>query len=94
MGHTRYLPRPAMATKLYPFRGIIEARLREFPKQSAQRPFDEIRAAGYAGGYGHVRDHVHGPAAGAAESGPALRDGGGRQPPADFGRFVLPWGRR
>ena len=43
-GQSRYTPRPAVASKLDPYKGIIEARLQEFPKLSAQRLFDEVRA--------------------------------------------------
>ena len=57
-GQTRYSPRPAVASQLDPYKGIIEVRLQEFPKLSAQRLFDEVRAAGYAGGYSRVRDYV------------------------------------
>ena len=57
-GQTRYAPRPAVASKLDPYKGIIEARLQEFPKLSAQRLFDEVSAAGHAGGYSRVRDYV------------------------------------
>ena len=62
---------------------------------SAQRLFDEVRAAGYAGGYSRVRDYVHevrprDPAE------PAVRfeTPPGRQGQVDFGTFKLPWGRR
>ena len=55
-GQTCYSPRPAVASKLDPYKGIIKARLQEFPKLSAQRLFDEVRAAGYGGGYSRVRD--------------------------------------
>ena len=94
-GHTRYSPRPAVASKLDPFKGIIEERLREFPKLSAQRLFDEIRAAGYAGGYGRVRDYAR--AVRPQEPlDPVVRfeTPAGRQGQVDFGRFVLPWGCR
>ncbi|MGH9666489.1 MAG: helix-turn-helix domain-containing protein, partial [Bryobacteraceae bacterium] len=47
----RYGPRPAGPTKLDPYRPIIEARLHAYPQLSAVRLLDEIRAAGYAGGY-------------------------------------------
>ena len=43
-GQSRYTPRPAVASKLDPYKGIIGARLQEFPKLSAQRLFDEVRA--------------------------------------------------
>ena len=50
-GGARYSPRPAVPHKLAPYTGIIEARLEEFPGLSAKRLFDEVRAAGYPGGY-------------------------------------------
>jgi hypothetical protein len=42
----RYTPRPAVVKKIDPYCGIIQARLEEFPRLSAKRLFDEIRAAG------------------------------------------------
>ena len=57
-GRSRYSPRPPVAHKLTPYRGIIAARLEEFPELSAKRLFDEVQAAGYRGGYSRVRDYV------------------------------------
>ena len=57
-GGARYSPRPAVPHTLAPYTGIIEARLEEFPGLSATRLFDEVRAAGYPGGYSRVRDDV------------------------------------
>ena len=57
-GGGRYSPRPAVPHKLAPYTGIVEARLEEFPGLSAERLFDEVRAAGYPGGYSRVRDYV------------------------------------
>ena len=54
----RYAPRPPVARKVDPFRGIIEARLAEFPKLTAMRLLAEIRAAGYAGGYTQLKEYV------------------------------------
>ena len=94
-GGTRYKPRPRRPHKLDPYKGIIEERLAEYPRLTAQRLFDEVRAAGYEGGYSRVRDHVHevrprDPAE------PAVRfeTPPGRQGQVDFGTFTLPWGRR
>ena len=42
-----YTPRPPVIHKLDPYKPIIDARLEEFPKLSAKRLFDEVRAAGY-----------------------------------------------
>lgn len=55
---TRYGPQPAVPTKLDAYRGIIEARLAAYPQLSAVRLLDEIRAAGYAGGYTQLKDFV------------------------------------
>ena len=94
-GAARYAARPAAAHKLDPYKGIINARLAEYPKLSARRLFDEVRAAGYPGGYGRVRDHVR-EARPRAPSEPVVRfeTPAGRQGQVDFGTFALPWGRR
>ena len=57
-GARGYTPRPPVAHKLDPYKGIIDARLEAFPKLSAKRLFDEVRAAGYPGGYKRVLDYV------------------------------------
>ncbi len=57
-GRSRYSPRPPVPHKLAPYTGIIAARLEEFPELSTKRLFDEVRAAGYPGGYSRVRDYV------------------------------------
>ena len=57
-GPRGYAARPPVAHKLDPYKGIIDARLEAFPKLSAKRLFDEIRAAGYPGGYRRVLDYV------------------------------------
>ena len=58
----RYGPRPWRASKLDPYKGIIDARLAAYPKLSAVRLFDEVQAAGYPGGYGQVKRYVRLPA--------------------------------
>ena len=50
-GARGYSPRPPVAHKLAPYKAIIDARLEAFPKLSAKRLFDEVRAAGYPGCY-------------------------------------------
>ena len=94
-GGSVYSPRPAVAHKLDPYTGIIDTRLEEFPGLSAKRLFDEVRAAGYPGGYTRVRDYVR-----------AVRPCEPREPvvrfetpvglqgQVDFATFSLPWGRR
>ena len=44
-GARGYSPRPPVAHKLDPYKAIIDARLEAFPKLSAKRLFDEVRAA-------------------------------------------------
>ena len=46
-GEAGYSPRARVAHKLDPYKELIEARLGEFPRLSAQRLFDEVRATGY-----------------------------------------------
>ena len=94
-GAARYSPRPRVAHKLDPYKGIIDERLSAYPKLSAQRLFEEVRAAGYAGGYSRVRDYVREAHPRAPEE-PLVRfeTPAGWQGQVDFGEFRLPWGRR
>ena len=46
-----YGSRRPRASKLDPFKGIIRTRLAEYPELSAARLFEEVREAGYPGGY-------------------------------------------
>ena len=57
-GTRGYSPRPPVAHKLDPYKAIIDARLEAFPKLSAKRLFDEVRAADYPGCYSRVNDYV------------------------------------
>ncbi len=91
----RYRPRPPVARKLDPYKGIIRSRLEAHPKLSAQRLFDEIRKAGHDGGYSQVRDHVRSVRPRAPEEEPVrFETPPGRQGQVDFGTFRFPWGRR
>jgi len=91
----RYRPRPAVPSKLDPYRGIITARLEMFPLLSAQRLFEELRAAGYPGGYSQVRDYVR-QVRPRPPAEPLVRfeTPAGFQGQVDFATFNLPWGRR
>jgi len=94
-GGARYSPRPPVPHKLDPYLGIIDYRLEEFPGLSAQRLFEEIRAAGYPGGYSRVRDYVReARPRPAAEPVVRFETPAGRQGQVDFATFSLPWGRR
>ena len=94
-GAARHSPRPRPAHKLDPYKGIIDERLSAYPKLSAQRLFEEVRAAGYGGGHGRVKDHVR-EVRPRAPAEPVVRfeTPAGWQGQVDFGEFRLPWGRR
>ena len=90
-----YAPRPLVAHKLDSYKAIIDARLEAFPKLSAKRLFDEVRAAGYPGGYGRVRDYVLATRPREPVEAPVrFETPPGHQGQVDFGTFTLPWGRR
>jgi transposase len=91
----QYAPRPAIACKIDAFRPIIDTRLAEFPKLTATRLFDEIRAAGYVGGYTQVKEYVRGVRP-APVPDPIVRfeTPPGHQAQVDFAEFRLPWGKR
>jgi len=91
----RYTARPPVERKVDPFRGILAARLAEFPRLSAVRLFEEIRAAGYAGGYTQVKDCVREMRPRPAPD-PVVRfeTPPGHQGQVDFAEFRLPWGKR
>ena len=94
-GARGYSPRPPVAHKLDPYKGIIDARLEAFPKLSAKRLFDEVRAAGYPGGYKRVLDYVRATRPREPVEAPVrFETPAGRQGQVDFGTFTLPWGRR
>jgi transposase len=48
--------RPAVLSKLDPYRDHLLARLAEFPELSAVVLFEEVKALGYAGGFSILRD--------------------------------------
>lgn len=91
----RYSPRPQVSHKIDRFGGIITARLAEYPRLSATRLFEEIRAAGYEGGYTQVKEFVRKARPGSVPE-PVVRfeTPAGRQAQVDFADFRLPWGRR
>lgn len=91
----RYGPRPPVPRKIDPYKEIIRSRLVEYPRLTAKRLFDEIRAAGYAGGYTQVKEYVRAVRPRPPEE-PVVRfeTPPGHQAQVDFADFVLPWGRR
>src|SRR5919106_1395443 len=94
-GGVRYGPRPPVATKLDAYKPIIEARLAAYPELSAVRLLDEIRAAGYAGGYSQLKAFVR-RVRPMAPPAPIIRfeTPAGRQAQVDFARFRFAWGVR
>jgi transposase len=91
----RYTPRPPVARKIDPFRPIIDARLSEFPKLTATRLFEEVRVAGYAGGYTQLKEYVR-QVRPTPVADPVVRfeTPPGHQAQVDFAEFRLPWGKR
>lgn len=91
----RYRPRPPVRRKLDAYRGIVESRLEEFPLLSATRIYEELRCAGYEGGYTQVKEYVRAvrPRA-VVEPIQRFETPPGHQAQVDFAHFRLPWGRR
>lgn len=91
----RYKPRPPVPRKIDPYKAIILSRLGEYPELSATRLFNEVRAAGYPGGYTQVKEYVRQVRPRPPQE-PVIRfeTPPGRQAQVDFAHFRLPWGRR
>src|SRR3984885_6361919 len=90
-----YRPRPPVPRKLDPYRGIIQARLQTYPRLSAQRVFEEIRSAGYDGGYTQLKQYVRQIRPRSIEEAvQRFETPAGFQGQVDFATFNLPWGRR
>jgi transposase len=91
----RYAARPARAGKLDPYKSIVEERLKAYPELSSVRLLEEIRAAGYRGGYTQLQEHVQ-RVRPKRPAEPLVRfeTPAGKQAQVDFGKFRLPWGVR
>jgi transposase len=91
----QYGPRRPVPTKLDPYRTIIETRLAAYPALSAVRLLEEIRAAGYTGGYTQLKAIV-GQLRPVPPPEPVVRfeTPAGRQGQVDFAEFRFPWGKR
>ena len=90
----RYKERPAVARKIDPYRPIIDSRLQAFPLLSAVRLQEEIRAAGYMGGYTQLKEYVRQVRPVVDEPVVRFETPPGLQAQVDFAHFRLPWGRR
>lgn len=91
----RYGPRPAVPRKLDPYQAMILDRLEAYPKLSSVRLLEEIRAAGYEGGYTQLKLFVRANRPRPPEE-PVIRfeTASGRQIQVDFADFKFEWGRR
>jgi len=91
----RYAQRPAVATKLDPYKEILRTRLDAYPDLSAVRLLEEIRASGYTGGYSQLRDYVRQVRPRPAPA-PVVRfeTPAGHQAQVDFAEFDFPFGKR
>lgn len=91
----KYGPRVAVDRKIDPYRDLITTRLKAYPKLTATRLFEEIRATGYPGGYTQVKAYVR-EIRPQPEVEPVVRfeTAAGHQGQVDFGEFRLPWGKR
>lgn len=91
----QYGPRRAVPTKLDAYTPIIETRLTAYPELSAVRLLEEIRAAGYTGGYTQLKELVR-RLRPVTPPAPAVRfeTPAGRQAQVDFAAFRFPWGTR
>ena len=91
----QYRPRPPVICKIDPYRAILENRLATFPKLSAVRLHEEIKAAGYQGSYTQVKACVR-QIRPTLPPDPVVRfeTPPGHQAQVDFAEFRLPWGKR
>ena len=86
---------PAVARKIDAYRPIIEARLQSYPLLSAVRLLEEIKAAGYVGGYTQLKVFVRQvrPVP-PPEAIIRFETPPGHQGQVDFAEVRLPWGKR
>jgi transposase len=91
----RYGPRPAIRTKLDLYKPLIQERLKAYPDLSAVRLLEEIRAAGYGGGYTQLTLYVQ-QVRPLVVPEPIVRfeTPPGHQAQVDFAEFRFPWGKR
>lgn len=90
-----YGRRPTVPKKLDRYQAMIHERLEEYPKLTATRLFEEVRAAGYEGGYTQLRLYVR-QVRPKPPPDPVVRfeTPPGKQAQVDFAHFRFPWGKR
>jgi transposase len=102
--HARQAPHPALPPppphaprpqKLDPFRARIAELLAHYPDITAQRVFEELRAAGYDGGYTQIKEYVHKtrPAQRVEPSRPTPRYGPGEMAESDWSSYTIDFTR-
>ena len=91
----RARPRPAVSSKLDPYKSLIRERLKEYPELSAVRLFEEVQAAGYPGSYNRVKIFLQQIRPQPTPE-PVVRfeTEPGHQAQVDFAEFRFPWGKR
>ena len=90
-----YTPRPQIETKLEKYKPIILARLEAYPELSGVRLLDEIRAAGYTGGYGRLKVYLRSVRPQKPkETIRRFETAPGHQAQVDFARIAFSWGVR
>lgn len=91
----RYGPRRPRACKLDGYKALIAERLSAYPRLSATRLFEEVRKAGYVGGYSQIKAYVRSVRPQPApEPVQRFETPPGLQAQVDFAEFRLPWGVR
>ena len=90
----QYKARPVVSRKIDAFRPIIEARLQAYPLLSSVRLLEEVRAAGYLGGYTQLKEYVRHVRPVVEDPVVRFETPPGHQAQVDFAHFRLPWGRR
>lgn len=86
---------PSRPVKLEPYKAIIQSRLQEYPELSSVRLLEEIKAAGYTGGYSQLTLYVQ-QVRPRPEPEPVIRfeTEPGHQAQIDFAEVKFPWGKR
>lgn len=94
-GKAEYKPRARVARKLDAYKPVILERLRQYPQLSSVRLMEEIRAAGYTGGYTQVKEFVR-TVRPREVADPVVRfeTKPGVQGQVDFAEFHFSWGKR
>jgi transposase len=91
----QYRPRRPAIRNIDAYQALIATRLAEFPELTAVRLFEEMRAAGYTGGYTQAKTYIR-QVRPRPDPEPIVRfeTAPGQQGQVDFAEFRFPWGKR